>query len=133
MQVASFLTEVEVYLIAHVQFVAAVAGIYARCIHLVRVAQNNAVNTSAYEEGHRVGRRVAYASVHHLAVVGIDNAPRYVGAPCRCIRTYNERGLNRNERVAQSYVVSAREIICGIYLQFVLVAKIDERRVEVLY
>ena len=110
---------------------AAVAWIYCRRVHFVRIAHNHAMNVAADKYRYRVGWRAAYTEIHHLLVVGVDKASGYVASPCHSICPHEEGWLDCEVWVAQTYVVATGKIICSIHLQLVGLAQLDKRRVEI--
>ena len=79
MQVSTFLGQVDIVLVSHKDTMTAVAWDGGRGIQLVTIAQHDAMETAANEDGHRVGRTVGHATIEHALVVGIDHARCDVG------------------------------------------------------
>ena len=85
MSVLAFLRHVKIHLIADEQLMAAVAEAHGGGVTFVTVAEHHAVDAAADEERHRCVGAVGEAGIHHLLLVGVDEASRHVGSPCHAV------------------------------------------------
>ncbi len=79
MFVSALLLKVDVRRIAYYQLVASVAGVGSAGVHLVAVADVDAVETSAYKGGNRIGGAVADSGIENFLLVAIDQPRGYIG------------------------------------------------------
>lgn len=75
MFVFSFFTQVDIGLIADIEFMTSVSSLQFLGVVLIAVAHHSAVKASSDEKRQRVVMAVGEPAVHHLLVVHIDKAP----------------------------------------------------------
>ena len=110
---------------------AAVAGLDGRGVVFVAITDNGSVEAASQEKRYRVIRTVRESPVHHFLVVRVHEPACEVDPIRHHVGSHEHRWFYCKKRTSQSNIVSAREIIAWVYLQFVGLAQLYERRIQV--
>ena len=116
MAVAAARSDVNIGLIAHEEFVAAIANACSCGVHLIAVTNVYAVEISANHGCYRVGGTIAHSTIEHLFIVGITQTGGEICSLLGAIGIGKHAGQYRQMGIAQSESVACSKIIDAIDL-----------------
>ena len=108
MQVPAFLKQVQLCLIADVEFVAPVADVDSRRINLITVSQMYAVEITTYLYCYGSRRTIRQPCIHHPLLVCVLQPPRDICPPGDAISTSQDGCVYGKKRIFQPNIVSTR-------------------------